>query len=110
MKTNELTGAALDWAVFSIEQDARSWYINGNGCFMSEEGEISWEYQPSTNWRKGGPIIERERICLIDQGGDYWQSLCGWKESFGDTPLQAAMRCYVATKLGDEIDVPEEIA
>jgi len=27
----------------------------------------------------------------------------------GDTPLIAAMRCYVASKLGDEVDVPEEL-
>jgi hypothetical protein len=27
----------------------------------------------------------------------------------GHTPLIAAMRCYVASKLGEEIDVPEEL-
>jgi hypothetical protein len=27
----------------------------------------------------------------------------------GPTPLIAAMRCYVASKLGDEIDIPEEL-
>ena len=27
----------------------------------------------------------------------------------GPTPLIAAMRCYVASKLGDEVDVPEEL-
>jgi hypothetical protein len=28
---------------------------------------------------------------------------------FGDTPLIAAMRCFVASKLGDEVDVPEKL-
>lgn len=28
---------------------------------------------------------------------------------FGPTPLIAAMRCYVASKLGDEVEVPEEL-
>jgi hypothetical protein len=28
---------------------------------------------------------------------------------FGDTPLIAAMRCYVASKLGDEVEVPAEL-
>lgn len=27
----------------------------------------------------------------------------------GPTPLIAAMRCYVASKLGDEVDIPEEL-
>lgn len=29
---------------------------------------------------------------------------------FGPTPLVAAMRCYVASKLGDEVDIPDELA
>ena len=29
---------------------------------------------------------------------------------YGPTPLIAAMRCYVASKLGDEIEIPEELA
>ena len=31
-----------------------------------------------------------------------------WQEH-GPTPLIAAMRCYVASKLGDEVDVPDEL-
>jgi len=27
----------------------------------------------------------------------------------GTTPLIAAMRCYVASKLGDEVDIPTEL-
>ena len=29
--------------------------------------------------------------------------------AFGPTPLIAAMRCFVASKLGDEVDVPDEL-
>ena len=93
MKTSELTGAALDWAVAQA-----TGFDNGD-----------WLPNYSTEWCHGGAIIESERICLIDQGGDYWQAICGWKEMFGDTPLIAAMRCYVASKLGDEVEVPEEL-
>jgi hypothetical protein len=28
-------------------------------------------------------------------------------EATGDTALEAAMRCYVASKLGDEVDIPD---
>jgi hypothetical protein len=30
-------------------------------------------------------------------------------EGTGSTPLIAAMRCYVASKLGDEVEIPKEL-
>jgi Protein of unknown function (DUF2591) len=30
--------------------------------------------------------------------------------AYGPTPLIAAMRCYVASKLGDEVEVPDELS
>lgn len=76
-------------------------------------------YNPSTDWSLGGPIIERERIELLSNGAD-WEagemgslegsgmgvSFCG-NGYIGPTPLIAAMRCYVAAKLGTSVDVPE---
>jgi len=90
-KTNELTGAALDWAVH--------YAIHG-------------EY--STNWAQGGPIIEREKIALIppNERIDEWEAVHPDRmhnEEYGPTPLIAAMRCFVASKLGDEVDVPKEL-
>ena len=105
MKTNELTGAALDWAVAKCEG-----LINGDDLdigFILERG-----YSPSTDWAQGGPIIERERIYFIPS------IIGGWAAKMhgnptplykGQTPLIAAMRCYVASKLGDEVDIPEEL-
>jgi hypothetical protein len=111
IKTAELTDAALNWAVAMCE----GWQYT---TARDNTGQYPWlvkhgkdidpkQYRPSSNWMQGGPIIEQERICLIDQGGDYWQAQCGWKEAFGDTPLVAAMRCYVASKLGDDVEIPE---
>lgn len=70
-------------------------------------------FTPSTRWAHGGPIIEHEGIAL-------WQDeeTLGWFASadegrgndyLGPTPLIAAMRCYVASKLGDEIHIPAEL-
>ena len=98
MKTNELTGAALDWAVAKCEG-----VINGDALdtgFILEGG-----YVPSTDWAQGGPIIEREGIAVF---GD-WQATLGEETYNGPTPLIAAMRCYVASKLGDEVEIPEEL-
>ena len=105
MKTNELTGAALDWAVAKCE-----WH--------REEGDWRGTYRAeySTDWAQGGPIIERENIKLTprkpfhdDWEAEYRYSQGGGLNAFGPTPLIAAMRCLVASKLGDEIEVPEEL-
>ena len=105
MKTAELTGTALDWAVAKCEG-----VINGDALdvgFIREGG-----YTPSTDWAQGGEIIERECMQLW-KGGEWCASL---DQSFnppefstGTTPLIAAMRCYVASKLGTEVEVPEEL-
>ncbi len=102
MKTSELTGAALDWAVAMAENWAGA----------------DFEVKPySIDWAQGGPIIEREEIsvdvsqtgtapetkwvAIITKGNEAWVH--------GPTPLIAAMRCYVASKLGDEVEVPDEL-
>ena len=80
------------------------------------------------DWAEGGPIIEQEGPWVRDsakaspaiaylikpdkkwfgyasrryEGGDF---LC----YYGETFLIAAMRCYVASKLGAEVDIPEEL-
>ena len=112
MKTSELQGAALDWAVAKCEGTL---YANGG----------MWDlFCPSTEWEFGGPIIEREKLTVApnDQksyvGQEAWTAYRietlftdqGDREyQTGSTPLIAAMRCYVASKLGAEIDIPEEL-
>ena len=113
IKTSELTGPALDWAVAKYADKHVS------------IGDIHWRnYSPSTNWAQGGPIIERERIKVAPNLGGTWLGqirhetthplvdkpvLAGWTNKHGPTPLIAAMRCLVASKLGDKIEVPDEL-
>ena len=110
MKTSELTGAALDWAVAKCEGIG----LGPRGLVVYyHEGEPAM-WQPSTDWAQGGPIIEREHISVeatrVGGLGDRWmadiQTDC---TQFADKPLIAAMRCYVASKLGDTVDVPDEL-
>ena len=103
MKTSELQGAALDWAVAKCEQGDfmdRTWWsdFGGESCY-------------STDWAQGGPIIEQEKIDVWTHAGKEWSASVdkGKNEYRGPTPLIAAMRCYVASKFGDEVDVPEEL-
>jgi Protein of unknown function (DUF2591) len=101
MKTAELTGAALDWAVAKCEKpDVTASIVLGS--------------RPSTDWAQGGPIIEREEICLMHiihgfKGPIVYARIGGAESMEGPTPLIAAMRCYVASKLGDEIEIPKEL-
>ena len=107
MKTSELIGAALDWAVAKCEEK-----------FFAEAGEkFKPAYSPSTNWSQGGPIIERELILtMCPSTGDFWDARKAGLSSAlekryfrGPTPLIAAMRCYVASKLGDNVDIPNNL-
>jgi len=113
MKTSELTGSALDWAVAKCEgQDAV--IDNGEVCSFKTIGFVEHKFlwKPSTYWSQGGVIIERESICIgsgMDAPTWYANKGLGKCHQFGTTPLIAAMRCYVASKLGDEVEIPEEL-
>jgi hypothetical protein len=98
MKTSELQGAALDWAVAKCEGDE-----------PLKHGGVGLRY--SSDWCAGGPIIERESIQLWV--GQQWNAsmepnnINPAEFESGPTPLIAAMRCYVASQLGDEVSIPE---
>lgn len=118
IKTDKLTGAALDWAVAKCEGIG----LGPRGFVVYyHEGEPGM-WQPSTDWAQGGPIIDREKMTLAwGEEEQDWFACIGDSRKFDDdipdgltkltalTPLIAAMRCYVASKLGDEVDVPEEL-
>ena len=108
MKVSELQGAALDWAVAKCEG------MVPNTPFIASNKEYT--FKPSINWEQGGPIIEREEISLEtmahDEYGDGWLATSvryAVYMEFAPTPLIAAMRSYVASKMGDEIEIPEEL-
>lgn len=110
VKTSELSGKALDWAVREVLlKTLRQPHL---GLLVHQVGYGHAPDSYSTEWAQGGPIIEQEEICIFK--GDAW---CATNDTFGrfdfiyygPTPLIAAMRCYVANKLGDEVDVPEEL-
>ena len=105
MHTSKLSGAALDWAVAQCE---------GLRTYI----EVVEGFKPSTDWAQGGPIIEREMIFLwiykrpepLDGHDCGWMGLIkGGVQEFGPTPLVAAMRCFVASRLGEVIEVPDNL-
>ena len=109
LKTSELQGAALDWAVAKCEGAyAPSVDTDIDGTKRINYGGMYPEW--STNWALGGPIIEREELSSLKcYNHNEWECNNGPIFCEGPTPLIAAMRCYVASHLGDEIEVPEEL-
>lgn len=120
MKTSELTGKALDWAValaegatgLAYDGVACYWFtLNGVDRVLSRGWSDKQNWHPSTNWSQGGPIIEREKICADFLLNDRWLAVSRLteKQGYGPAPLIAAMRCYVASKLGNEVNIPENL-
>jgi len=108
IKVSEASGKVLDWLVAkcegyraTIERDeivythpSGEWHHNGN-------------WSPSTKWVQGGPIIDREGISWHCGNKTSWHAYAyGDNDNItGPTSLIAAMRCYVTSKLGDEVEV-----
>lgn len=109
--TGEVSGNALDWAVSTCEGypiDLPGFY--GEKNFDIIRGGSITSFHPSINWSEGGPIINREFIDIkwvgisncrasIDSEGCH-------HESYGPNQLVSAMRCYVTSKMGLEIQIP----
>jgi hypothetical protein len=117
MNTSELTDNALDWAVevalvvgrVSSREQAVSIASSRNKVF-----NVGY----STNWASGGPIIEMMMASGLQLKATYRNEpglQCAasldqpYGFHFGATALIAALRCFVASELGDEVDVPEEL-
>jgi len=135
IKTATLTRSALDWAVAHCQNKVNAG-VYGEAVVIEQKLHLHYcdvvldsTYDPSTDWSQGGPIIEREGIEVVrgnnlyfpkgNEKGDHYESL--WLARLplmdlehgytlhGPTPLIAAMRCFVASKLGDEVDVPDKL-
>jgi hypothetical protein len=111
-KVAELEGALLDAAVAKATGDV--W--QHSHLYRADMQNAPY----STEWECGGPIIERERIAVFMLSGkwtaltpgqdgykpDYWLLEAGADDEGGAaTPLIAAMRAYVCSKFGEEVDL-----
>lgn len=131
MLVSKLTGAELDyWVAMAEGREAiiRRANLFGSGCHVVESKEAGVtryvNFDPSSKWMHGGPLIEKYRITLewspavagddegyvasmpkrmIPDGVAIWET---YGDIEGDTPLIAACRCIVSAKYGDQ--VPED--
>lgn len=118
IRTAEAVGAALDWMVAKADTnlypvgdirllDGKLLSINAGDYEYSDRWQ---QYSPSTDWAQGGPIIEQEKITISDSLDSWAAGYNGTLRYFGPTPLIAAMRCFVASELGETVEVPEELS
>lgn len=138
IKTRDLTGPALNWAVAKCE--------GRNPMFCGTTIKVVWandingdeqeELEYSTDWAQGGPIIERMGIASRRHPLGGWSAMLSadlgdsrdtaWSEYSwnrheaarprprrtlysGPTQLIACLRVLVACKLGGEVEIPEEL-
>ena len=118
IKVSEATPLQLDYLVAKAEG---FWFGDAGHCQYALYQPHKYgpsmpreHWKPSTIWSQGGPIIERERISIEIKHDGWWLAQIyninddpRWLV-VADTPLIAAMRCYVASKLGEEVEIPEE--
>lgn len=123
VKTQDIQGKALDYLVAKCEGLKTETWHTGAITVLFPDAPRFVAFNPSTNWGHGGPIIEREGLCvgrrqqadpaycpLNDPRTICWaRTTPGGYLSYGPTPLIAAMRCYIASKMGDVVDVPASL-
>jgi hypothetical protein len=122
VKSAELIGNALDYIVAKLENHEwrNHWILEDRGFQEWNSYEMSFGNPTpnySSDWNKAGIIIDREQICTLATGDSSQWKAYKWddakqnftKEQYAPTPPIAAMRCYVASKLGDEVEIPLDI-
>lgn len=105
----DAVGPVLDWLVAQCEDESIRVTPTGIRFALSAFTNDYDHYSPSGEWTQGGPIIERELIDII-HARETWTAFHGrvsTPPSTGPTPLIAAMRCYVVSKLGETVEVPD---
>lgn len=138
VKTAELIGPALDWAVAETEGIQR--FVMGNdwpgnsvvadaadrdrvvicnmiGQLVVSRGGWSNGWNPSTDWAQGGPLIEKYAVKIEHFPGETIASKANARIAMhstaywqsGPTPLVALCRAIVAANLGGAVSVPEEL-
>lgn len=122
--------AGKGFAPERVEQHLRWQPLHGQQCIVVLK-EIEQQFaEPKTvrtgqplpdyaaDWSLTGPLIQREKIQLTTQG-ETWIASSPAAVEFdahrsyvthsGETPLLAALRCYVGCKLGPVVEVPDDL-
>ena len=130
VKTAELKGVALDWAVAHATKAwtwAHEWYPTMTldptfrGVSDNAPGgrvrlvpnnpmrQDSQPFNPSTDWAQGGRLIEKHVTALNQSGTESWWAHAEDRLGLGSAPLIAACRAIVAANIGATASIPKEL-
>lgn len=112
-KVDKLEGPLLDLAVANAEGIKAVIHLVPNAvepfyecAVLNECGRLQYQFMPSRDWVQGGPIVEREMLGIMPVSDAWWRAGdVDGANGFGPTPLVAAMRCYVTSKIGEEVEL-----
>ena len=116
IKVSNTTLSQIDWLVAKCEGYNPTWFEPKSDFRFEPHVYLTFlsEYKPSIHWAQGGPILEREKIGVdyYNTGKPLWiAGIAGmFQQATGPTPLIAGLRCYVSSRLGDEVEVPDDLA
>lgn len=120
IKTADLVGPALDWAVAKAAgKEISMTYSFGSHTHYRRTpwcDKLGKPWEPSASWSQGGPLIDVFKVSLemrhvsgeviakaVELGIAEGPSMAG------EDHLVAAMRAIVAFRLGKEVDIPDEL-
>ena len=106
VKTEELTGAALDWAVNLCLSEDDIYELYGAGMVGNVSPGVN--FKPSADWAQAGPLINKFCPSFKHIHGLVICEVNGAMEYGGDY-LTATSRAVVACKLGEEVEIPDEL-
>lgn len=125
VKTSELSGVQLDYAVAkSIGQQLSNEDYDKQTGVLWFESEHEWKiWSPSTDWSQCGPLIEKYHInfnSIFDGSNSNLFATIGYRLTISGKNATGAggkefnyqlatCRAVVAAKLGDEVDIPDEL-
>ncbi|MBC8947274.1 phage protein NinX family protein [Xenorhabdus indica] len=118
IKTSELTGQALDWAMalsLGAEICSKGRFLElPSGHFVDKKSKY-YSFKPSTNWTQCGQLIEEYKVqfvlvsdAIIEASSHLMNKKLVVAE-FGSNHLEAVCRLIVLGKLGDEVEIPDEL-
>lgn len=115
--TENLEGAALDWAVGKamgcdlVIGSGLIYEVFDRDNYNTDDLHNCAPFSPSSNWEHGGPLIQAFKLVVSPDPRDGWRARDYMNSRYwiGETPLVAICRAAVGLSLGDEIEVPDEL-
>ncbi|HAV2159461.1 TPA: DUF2591 domain-containing protein [Enterobacter cloacae] len=120
IKTEDLNGIQLDYAA-AVATGQQVDFEADTGCLWFEERDVWFVWNPSTEWAQCGPMMERfsiscyESVDLVSGEVFHWVGVNELvtrhrRGLIADNPRVAICRAVVFAKLGNEVDIPDELA